>query len=301
MDYLSKIKNVKNSTAGLILFFAWYISAVTTVLLMQGQLQSSIVLSLVITGCVLAFMTVLFVVSRMIKRTDIIDAAWGPAFVVAAVSAFLLNPYELTVGWNVQTVVTTLVIIWAARLSYTIGKRLLKKPEDQRYVNLRKKWRGNEAVNTYVRIFLVQALLAALISSAVIHINLSISALPNVFTYIGVAVWLIGFGFEAIGDLQLKRFLADKKNKGKLMTSGLWAYTRHPNYFGEATMWWGIFVIALSTPYGWLGIVTPVLITYLLLFVSGVPMTEKAFDGKPGWKAYVKRTSKFLPLPPKEG
>ena len=113
-------------------------------------------------------------------------------------------------------------------------------------------------------------------------------------------VWLIGFFFEVVGDYQLKTFLANPKNKGKLMTPGLWRYTRHPNYFGEATMWWGIAIIALATPYGWVAIITPVLITYLLLFVSGVPMTEKSFAGKPGWDRYKRQTSIFLPLPPKE-
>lgn len=297
---MSKLK-LSNSTAGLVLFFVWYISAALTVGVMNGGLIDFLETLLNVTKLVFAFMTIVFLLSRLIKRTDIVDAAWGPAFVVAAIAAFALNPTDLEIGMNVQTLITGLVIIWAARLSFTIGRRLAKKPEDIRYVNLRKQWKGNEALNAYVRIFAVQALLATLISSAVIIVNLSPSSYIGVFACVGLSVWLIGFIFEAIGDYQLKRFLADPKNKGKLMTAGLWKYTRHPNYFGEATMWWGIFIIALSVPYGWLGIMTPVLITYLLLFVSGVPMTEKAFAGKPGWSKYVKQTSKFLPLPPKEG
>lgn len=299
MDYLRKLGRVSNSTALLIIFLAWYVSASLTVVVMQGRFDETLRLSLMTFVCVLAFMTIMFFFSRRLGRTDVVDAAWGPAFVVAAVSAFLLNPYDLTFGLNVQSFITALVVIWAGRLSFTITKRLLKKPEDVRYVNLRKQWKGSEPVNTYVRIFLIQAVLATVISIALIHVNLSLPASLGTFAYIGGVIWLIGFYFEAVGDLQLKRFLADPKNKGKLMTSGLWKYTRHPNYFGEATMWWGIFVIALSTPYGWLGIITPVVITYLLLFVSGVPMTEKAFEGKPGWNAYKKRTSKFFPLPPR--
>ena len=300
MDFLSKFPKISNSLAGLILFIVWYISAAVTVVIMQNTINETVRTSLSVFICVLAFMTIVFAISRVLKRTDVVDAAWGPAFVVAAVSAFLLNPYELQVGFNVQTVLTVLIIIWAARLSYSIIARLLKKPEDLRYVELRKQWKGSEFINTYLRIFVAQALLATIISSAVIHTNLSLMTLPGVFAFVGFAVWVIGFGFEAIGDLQLKKFLANPKNKGKLMTRGLWAYTRHPNYFGEATMWWGVFLIALSTPFGWLGIITPVVITYLLLFVSGVPMTEKAFEGKPGWNDYKKQTSIFLPLPPKK-
>lgn len=300
MDFLSKFPKISNSLAGLILFIVWYISAAVTVVIMQNAINETVRTSVAVFICVLAFMTIVFAISRLLKRTDVVDAAWGPAFVVAAVSAFILNPYELQVGFNVQTILTVLIIIWAARLSYSIIARLLKKPEDLRYVELRKQWKGNEFVTTYVRIFLAQAVLATIISSAVIHTNLSLMTLPGVFAFVGFAVWAIGFGFEAIGDFQLKKFLADPKNKGKLMTRGLWAYTRHPNYFGEATMWWGVFLIALSTPFGWLGIITPVVITYLLLFVSGVPMTEKAFEGKPGWNAYKKQTSIFLPLPPKK-
>lgn len=298
MAYSFKTLKVENSTAALILFFAWYVAAMVTVQVMQNNLQDALRTSASVFVSVLVFMSLMFFVSRIAKRTDIVDAAWGPAFVVAAFTAFMQNPYDLAVGLNSQTLVTILVTVWAVRLSFTITKRLLKKPEDARYVNLRKQWKGNETTNTYLRIFVVQAALVTLIASAVIHINLSEPAVLGVYALVGLWVWAIGFCFEAIGDWQLQKFLSDPKNKGKLMTQGLWRYTRHPNYFGEATMWWGIFIIALGTPYGWLGVVTPVVITYLLLYVSGVPMTEKAFEGKPGWAAYKKRTNKFFPLPP---
>lgn len=265
---------------------------------MQDRFAEVAQLGAQVTGIVLAFMTAVFLLSRKLERTDVVDAAWGPAFLVAALAAFFLSPYDPQFGPNVQTLVTVLVAIWAARLSYSIGKRLAHKPEDPRYVRLRKQWKGNEFANTYVRIFVVQALLATLISSAVIHINTSVPTVIDAFAYIGMVIWIIGFLFEYFGDLQLKMFLSYPQNKGKLLTTGLWSYTRHPNYFGEATMWWGIFVIALATPFGWLGLVTPVLITFLLLYVSGVPMTEEAFKKKPGWAEYKSRTSKFLPLPP---
>lgn len=300
MGYSSKFKSVRNSTALTVVFAAWYLSASLTVVIMENRLAQVAQLTTDVFLCVLAFMSLMFLVSHVLRRTDVVDAAWGPAFVVAAMAAFLLNPYDVSLGLNVQTLVSVLVTIWALRLSVSITRRLLRKPEDSRYVELRKNWKGNPAVNTYLRIFLTQAILATLISSAVIHINLSMEEPIGLIAYVGASVWLIGFFFEAVGDLQLKRFLSQPSNRGKLMTEGLWRYTRHPNYFGEATMWWGIFIIALSVPNGWLGAVTPVIITYLLLFVSGVPMTEKAFAGKPGWKAYERRTSKFIPLPPRQ-
>ncbi len=113
-------------------------------------------------------------------------------------------------------------------------------------------------------------------------------------------VWLTGFSFEAIGDRQLAAFIRDPANRGQLMTGGLWSYTRHPNYFGEAAMWWGMAMLALSAPNGWLGLVGPLVITILLLFVSGVPLLEKKYAGRPDWEEYKKRTSIFIPWFPKK-
>ena len=298
MESLAKLSKIPNWMAALVVFIAGYLSATSTTLVVTGFYQQVLSNTLVVFMCVLAFMFVVFVIAWRIRRTDLVDMAWGLAFIVAAVASFSINSYDLALGFNVQTIVTGLVILWGARLAFTIFLRLKSHPEDKRYVELRKTWKGNQALNTFFRIFFTQALLATVISIAVIHINLSVPRTPDVFAYIGVAIWVIGFLFEAIGDAQLKKFLANPANKGHLMTEGLWKFTRHPNYFGEATMWWGIFVIALNTEYGWVGIITPVVITTLLLFVSGVPLTEKAFEGKPGWDKYKKRTSKFFPLPP---
>lgn len=298
MAFLSKLSKVSNQTAALIIFLAWYLSAAITTLIVTGFLQRIALLMTWMFAYVLVFMTIAFIASWKLRRTDIVDIAWGPAFVVAAVSSFLMNSYDVPIGLNVQTLVTGLVIVWAARLSYAMWGRIRSHSEDKRYVALRRKWKGNLALNTYLRIFVLQGVLATVISIAVIHINTSLPTPLDTFAYSGLAIWLIGFLFELVGDLQLKRFLANPKNKGKLMTEGLWKYTRHPNYFGEAIMWLGIFIIALSTPYGWIAVIAPVLIMYLLLFVSGVPLTEKSFESKPGWDAYKKRTSKFVPLPP---
>ncbi len=299
MEFLRNLPTVSYPVAFAIVLGCCYASAAITTIAVAGLADALLPRLAYVFGCVLALMSLVYIVSRLFKRTDVVDMAWGLAFIVAAVSSFLVSGSGPEIGWNIQTVTSGLVLIWGLRLAYHIGKRLLSHPEDKRYVDLRRSWKGNEAVNSYARIFFVQAVLATLVSTAVIHINFAQQQTIGVLAYIGIAAWLIGFFFEAVGDAQLKKHLANKANKGKLMTSGLWKYTRHPNYFGEATMWWGVFIISLGTTYGWVGILTPAVITYLLLFISGVPMTEKAFEGRKGWKQYKARTSIFIPLPPK--
>lgn len=244
---------------------------------------------------VLIYISIVFVIAWSKKRLDIVDIAWGGGFIVAAITSFLMGQRGL-----LQLTVTGLVIIWGTRLAYYIFRRVLAtNTEDPRYTELRKKWKGRPAINAYFRIFVTQGLLAVIVSVAVIIVNVSDSVNIMWTTGVGVGLWCVGFLFESIGDAQLRAHLANPKNKGRLMTSGLWKYTRHPNYFGEATQWWGIFIIALSVPFGLITIVSPLLITYLLLFVSGVPSTEKRFAGRPGWSDYKKRTSMFVPWFPK--
>ena len=291
---------MSNHAAALTIFLAWYAAALTTTLAVQGKLSVTLVFYFQLLALSLAFMTIVFIVSRFFHRTDIVDVAWGLVFILIAAVSFAYNPYEVQIGLNVQTLVTVMVVVWGARLAYSIMGRLRQKPEDKRYVELRKSWKGSEPVNSYLRVFIVQAVLAWIIAIPIYHINFALPQTITTIAWVGLAIWLVGFFFEAVGDRQLKKFLEDPANKGKIMARGLWRYTRHPNYFGEATMWWGIFVIALSVPNGWMAIISPVVITYLLLFVSGVPMTEKAFVGKPGWETYKRRVSMFIPLPPKK-
>jgi steroid 5-alpha reductase family enzyme len=282
----------------LVNFLSLYFAAMITIQVLNGTFTEIGKLFIFVFVIMILFMTTVFAASRILKRTDLIDVTWGLAITVAAVSSYIIGGNSI--GWNIQTIVVILVCVWGLRLSYTLSLRFRKTKEDRRYIELRKKWHGSEFINTYVRIFLVQAMFAAIVAFGVMILNVHTMTETGVVAYIGVVVWGIGFFFESVGDWQLKRFLADKTNRGKLMTRGLWRYTRHPNYFGEAAQWWGIFIIVISVPQGWLAIISPVLITYLLLFVSGVPMTEKAFKGRKGWKAYQKQTSKFLPLPPRK-
>ena len=147
--------------------------------------------------------------------------------------------------------------------------------------------------------YILQGILLFLIVCPVLLINKSINTDFNYFDLLGVAVWLLGFIFESVGDAQLARFIKDPANKGNLIQTGLWRCTRHPNYFGEVTMWWGIWLVALSVPYGLLGIIGPLTITVLILKISGIPMLEKKMTLNPDFAAYKKRTSVFIPWFPK--
>ncbi len=300
MGFLANTPQVRYSTAGLIIFVCGYVSALISAYNFYQKPVEPVLFVVCVSLVALLFMSLVFVVSQWVKRTDVVDIAWGLVFIVIALTSWLLSAHQILFGWNIQTVTLLLVTVWALRLSITLFIRVTHRPEDKRYVELRKKWRGGQALNTYIRIFLVQALLAVVVSAAAIIVFASPLQHPDVYTYVGVGVWVVGFLFETVGDWQLKRFASDPNNKDRVLNTGLWKYTRHPNYFGEATMWWGIYIIALSTLFGWSGIVSPVVITFLLLFVSGVPMAEKALMKRQGWKSYKARTSKFIPLPPRE-
>lgn len=280
-------------------FFVLYVVATVATLLREGIFQWVIGDFILCGLAAAAFMSAVFLIARAIKRYDLVDAAWGSSFIVIALTSFLLQPGE-KLEFDTQMLTTLLVTVWGGRLTWHIIRRIQRTDsEDPRYVALRKTWKGNVALNVYTRIYLLQAVLALLICIPVIHINLFADNGFTALVWLGAAVWLTGFVFETVGDAQLKDFVSQPANKGKVMDRGLWRYSRHPNYFGELTQWWGIFLICLTTPFGWVGIVGPVLISYLILFVSGIPLNEQRFEGRPGWAAYKARTSAFIPLPPR--
>lgn len=280
-------------------FFVLYAVAAVATLLREGMFQW-VIGDFALCGVVaVVFMSLVFLVARAIGRYDLVDAAWGSSFVIIALTSFFLQPGE-KMELDLQALVTALVVVWGGRLTWHILRRIKHTDsEDPRYVALRKTWRGSVAFNVYTRIYLMQAILALLICIPVIHINLFADNGITGLAWAGVVVWLIGFLFESVGDTQLRNFVGQPANKGKIMNRGLWRYSRHPNYFGELTQWWGIFLMSLTTPFGWIGIIGPVLISYLILFVSGIPLNEKRFEGRPGWKAYKERTNALIPWSPR--
>ncbi len=242
------------------------------------------------------YYVILFVSGQIKKNNSIVDIFWGLSFVVAALFAVLANrAFSLS-----SLLVLLLVSIWGIRLSYHIWMRNRGKAEDFRYVNFRKKW-GTKFVKTkaFLHVYMLQYLMMLLISCAYINLILKNPEGFNYFLIIGALIWIIGFYFEARADLELKNFKKDPNNKGKIMTSGLYKYSRHPNYFGEATMWWGIYIMGLSVS-GWIFIISPITISILVRYVSGVPMLEKHYEGNKDFEEYAKKTSIFIPMLPRK-
>lgn len=242
------------------------------------------------------YMSIWFVVSLIKKRNDVADVAWGLGFVLMTWSSYFLSGDSGVRGLLVGLLVT----IWGFRLAWHIYTRNRGKAEDYRYLAWRKAWGKWFFPRSYVQVYLLQGMLLFIIALPVLLINKSSGTSLSLLDFLGVVVWLLGFYFEVVGDAQLARFIANSANKGKLMQSGLWSYTRHPNYFGEVTQWWGLWLIALSVPNGWLGIVGPITITFLILKVSGIPMLEKKMAENQEFSEYKRRVSIFIPMLPKK-
>ena len=193
----------------------------------------------------------------------------------------------------------TLVSIWGLRLAWHITSRNKGKTEDYRYLAWRRQWGKWFYLRSYAQVYLLQGFLLYLIALPVLAINNSMASPLRWLDLIGLVVWLLGFLFETVGDAQLAQFIKHSANKGKLMQSGLWAYTRHPNYFGEVTLWWGVWITSLSSTSNWLSVLGPLTITLLILKVSGIPLLERKMAKHPDFPAYKRRVSVFFPLPPR--
>lgn len=229
------------------------------------------------------------------KNNSLVDIGWGTGFVLVA-----WYRYATSDGFSLPLLLMTLLIsLWGLRLSYHILRRNWGKGEDFRYAKWRSDWGKWLIPRAFVQIYMLQGLFLSVISLPVILMPPGGSSGSSVWLLFGLLVWLKGFFFEAVGDYQLNVFLRDPSNRGQLMTTGLWRYTRHPNYFGEATMWWGIFLLALAGGAPLFTILSPITITFLLLKVSGVPLLEESMKKKPGYEEYARRTSVFVPWFPK--
>lgn len=239
----------------------------------------------------LIYFLIIFVIGQIVKNNSIVDIAWGSGFVLSALYTFFRNPNSDIKG----IIITLAIVIWGSRLTYHIAKRNIGKPEDYRYVDMRKKW-GNKfvLVKAFFQVYFLQLLIQFVVTLPVIYGN-SREQTMLWFNYIGIFVWLTGFYFEAYGDYQLKQFKKNPDNKGKLMDKGLWSITRHPNYFGDATMWFGIFLIAIANITGIWIIIGPLLMAFFLRFVSGVRLLEKKYAGNKDYDAYKERTAAFIP------
>lgn len=240
---------------------------------------------------IFVYMNLWFLVSILKKRNDVADVAWGIGFLLATLTSFLLSENS-----SIRSVIVlNLITLWSLRLSFHIYFRNRGKKEDYRYENWRKEWGKWFYLRTYFQVFILQGALLLLIVSPAILSTLYVGNNLNILDFLGIVIWIVGFVFESVGDLQLMKFIKNPENKGKLLQTGLWKYTRHPNYFGEVAQWWGISIIALSVPFGFLGILGAATITFLILKVSGIPMLENKMQDHPDFKEYARKTNKFFP------
>ena len=248
-------------------------------------------------GTTLGLFFLLWIASLVLRDASIVDVFWGAGFVVIAAVAAILSAGALPR----RLLVLTLVAAWGSRLSHHLYRRNWGHGEDFRYQKMRRHYGGKFWLVSLGSVFGLQAALQWVVS---IPVQLAaLAAEPPglvALDLLGTALFAVGLAFETVGDRQLVRFRADPANHGSVLDTGLWAFTRHPNYFGDAVAWWGIFLVALATPWGWLGIVGPALMTFLLMRVSGAALLERTLmKTKPRYREYVERTSAFVPWPPK--
>jgi steroid 5-alpha reductase family enzyme len=239
-----------------------------------------------------SYMTLGWLFARRRGRLDTVDSLWGLGFVLTAWAAVLFTDEAR------NFVIAVLVSIWGVRLSSHIWGRNQGHPDDPRYRELSRKWRGDLWRRAYVSVFLLQGALVLLVGlPAVMAVGNKLNGL-GWLTLAGGLVWLAGFSIEAVADRQLRTFIA-RPNHPKVLQTGLWRYSRHPNYFGELTQWWGLGLIALQASYGWIGLAGPLILTYLIVFVSGLPPIEKRHSNDPEYRQYKSRTSALIPWPPR--
>lgn len=229
------------------------------------------------------------------QRNDVADIAWGLGYVFICFYLFLFQSNA-----HVSLLLYTLVTLWGLRLSFHIYTRNKSKTEDFRYKKWRTEWGKTFYWRSFLQVFLLQGVILLIIISPIIFSTTVIHQPFDSITFIGVTLWIVGFFFQTVGDYQLKVFSKQRKSKDEIMQTGLWRFSRHPNYFGEILMWWSIYFIVLPFDNSLWFIISPVTITYLLLFVSGVPLLEAKYKGNKAFDNYKQITNTVFPWFPKK-
>lgn len=255
------------------------------------MLSPWLVAAAVVTAC----MAATFLVALARRDNSIVDVTYGLAFVLATAATFALSPTR----HPREALLLVLVAVWGVRLAAHILVRTRNRGEDFRYRAWRESWGRWFLLRSVLQIYLLQGGIILVILTPVLLVRRAPGDPLGWLDLVGAVLWAVGFLFEAIADAQLLAFKRGGGNRGRFIRHGLWRLTRHPNYFGEATLWWGIFLIGTAAPRGVLGIVSPVAITLLLLGVSGIPMLERKWAGDPEFEAYRRTTSAFFPWFPK--
>ena len=247
-------------------------------------------------GVLEALLLAVWVISLRMRDASIVDIVWGPAFAVVGWVTF-------AAGDGLQDrrlLLAVLATAWGLRLGVHLARRNLGKGEDPRYAAMRKRRGDAFAVQSLYLVFGLQALLVWVVSMPIQAAGFTgATAALGWVDWLGAAIFVVGLAFEAVGDAQLTRFRNDPASAGRVLDTGLWRYTRHPNYFGDCLLWWGIGIIGLGAG-AWWALVGPVVMTILLARVSGKPLLEQSMSKRrPGYDEYVRRTSGFVPLPPR--
>lgn len=248
-------------------------------------------------AAVLAAMAALWLLSLRLRDASIVDMFWGPGFALVAGVSLLLAPLR---GPH-ALLLTGLCTAWGLRLGWHLVRRNWGQGEDRRYSAMREGRSERQFAGYSLRmVFLLQGLIMWFVSLPVqVAVALPAPADPGWLAWLGIATWSVGFFFEAVGDWQLAGFKADPANRGKVMDRGLWRYTRHPNYFGDACVWWGLYLLAADAGWPALTLLSPLVMNVFLLKVTGKALLEKDLSSRPGYQEYIRRTSGFLPLPPR--
>jgi steroid 5-alpha reductase family enzyme len=244
---------------------------------------------------VLAYLALMFTIIEVKQDASIGNFTWGGMVLLIAIYTFFAASSYLPR----QILATALIFMWCSRLA-TYAYLRYRKGADPRFVQWKEQKGALSHLFDFGWIFILNGFMGTVMSAIIITINTQLSGPLNWLDGLAVVLWLIGFYFESVSDYQLYVFRKDPNNKDKILSTGLWRYSRHPNYFGEIVMWWSMYLIALSMPYGYLTIITPGAITISLLFVTGIPWLEKAMASNPEYQEYKKRTSILIPMPPKE-
>jgi steroid 5-alpha reductase family enzyme len=251
-------------------------------------------LAVVATGMVFVWL-----LSLRLKDVSIVDIAWGASGALIAFQTFALTDGALPR----RLLLTGMVGFWGIRLAIYIARRKRGHGEDFRYAAMRAEIGEGFAVRSLFTVFFFQALLIWIISMPVQLGQLSrVPATLTLLDFLGLGLWILGFYIEVTADRQLREFLSHPENQGKVMDRGLWRFSRHPNYFGESLIWWGVYLVVAAVPWGWATVGSPILMTFFLLKVSGVPMLEEALaERREGYREYMERTSGFVLWPPRSG
>lgn len=249
---------------------------------------------------VVVFMAACLAISMRQQKLTVVDTAWGLGFVLVAVVSVVVTGYGDGMP-GPQLLLLVLTTVWGVRLAVHLHLRNSGKDEDPRYQEMADADGRSFAQVALTRVFLPQGIAMFLVATPLM-VGMNNLGTLTWLGWLGVVVWAVGFFFEAVGDWQLKEFKKNPDNQGKIMDRGLWRYTRHPNYFGDACVWAGIWLVAASSVPGLVTVVSPIAMTVFLTKVTGASLNEKGMrKTKPGYDDYVRRTSGFVPLPPRKG